>query len=62
MTPAVNQIELHPLLNQSELRAANAEHNVVTEAYSPLGVGNLLDNAGGDGHRVAATTVRPRRC
>ena len=45
VTPAVNQIELHPLLNQSELRAANAEHNVVTEAYSPLGVGNLLDNA-----------------
>ena len=41
----VNQIELHPLLNQSALRAANAEHNVVTEAYSPLGVGNLLDNA-----------------
>ena len=45
VTPAVNQIELHPLLNQSDLRAANAEHNVVTEAYSPLGVGNLLDNA-----------------
>ena len=45
VTPAVNQIELHPLLNQSALRAVNAEHNVVTEAYSPLGVGNLLDNA-----------------
>jgi 2,5-diketo-D-gluconate reductase A len=44
VTPAVNQIELHPLLNQSELRAANAAHNVVTEAYSPLAVGRLLDN------------------
>ncbi|HUB53912.1 MAG TPA: aldo/keto reductase [Mycobacterium sp.] len=44
VTPAVNQIELHPLLNQAELRAANAAHNVVTEAYSPLGVGTLLDN------------------
>ncbi|WP_458315516.1 aldo/keto reductase [Mycolicibacterium brisbanense] len=43
-TPAVNQIELHPLLNQSAWRAANAENNVATEAYSPLGVGNLLDN------------------
>lgn len=43
-TPSVNQIELHPLLNQSAWRAANAKHNVVTEAYSPLGVGNLLDN------------------
>ena len=44
VTPAVNQIELHPLLNQAELRAANASHNVVTEAYSPLAVGRLLDN------------------
>ena len=44
VTPAVNQIELHPLLNQAELRAANATHDVVTEAYSPLAVGRLLDN------------------
>ena len=44
VTPVVNQIELHPLLNQAELRAANAAHNVVTEAYSPLAVGRLLDN------------------
>jgi 2,5-diketo-D-gluconate reductase A len=42
--PAINQIELHPLLNQTELRAVNAGHNIVTQAYSPLGVGNLLDN------------------
>lgn len=43
-TPAVNQIELHPLLNQAALRAVNAEHGIVTEAYGPLGVGALLDN------------------
>ena len=43
--PAVNQIELHPLLNQAELRAVNASHNIVTEAYSPLAVGRLIDNA-----------------
>jgi 2,5-diketo-D-gluconate reductase A len=42
--PAVNQIELHPLLNQAELRAVHAERGMVTEAYSPLGMGNLLDN------------------
>jgi 2,5-diketo-D-gluconate reductase A len=44
VTPAVNQVELHPLLNQADLRAANAAHNVVTEAYSPLAVGRLLDH------------------
>jgi 2,5-diketo-D-gluconate reductase A len=43
-TPAVNQIELHPLLNQAEMRAVNAEYGVTTEAYGPLGVGRLLDN------------------
>ncbi|MBS9534239.1 aldo/keto reductase [Mycobacterium sp. M1] len=43
-TPAVNQIELHPLLNQAELRAFHAERGIVTEAYSPLAKGRLLDN------------------
>jgi 2,5-diketo-D-gluconate reductase A len=41
--PAVNQIELHPRLNQAELRQTHAEHDVVTQAYSPLGVGRLID-------------------
>jgi diketogulonate reductase-like aldo/keto reductase len=44
VTPVVNQIELHPLLNQAELRAFNVQHNIVTEAYSPLAVGRLLDH------------------
>jgi 2,5-diketo-D-gluconate reductase A len=43
-TPAVNQIELHPLLNQAELRAVHAQHSIQTEAYCPLGSGRLLDN------------------
>ena len=42
--PAVNQIELHPLLNQVELRAVHAQHSIVTEAYCPLGSGKLLEN------------------
>lgn len=41
--PAVNQIELHPLLNQAELRAVHTEHSIVTEAYCPLGSGALLE-------------------
>ena len=44
VVPTVNQIELHPLLNQAALRAVNAEQNIVTEAYGPLGVGKLLGN------------------
>jgi 2,5-diketo-D-gluconate reductase A len=44
VVPTVNQIELHPQLVQTELRAAHAEHGIVTQAYSPLGVGKLLDN------------------
>jgi diketogulonate reductase-like aldo/keto reductase len=44
VTPAVNQVELHPLLNQDETRKANAQHNVVTQSYTPLVVGKLMDN------------------
>jgi diketogulonate reductase-like aldo/keto reductase len=42
--PAVNQIELHPLLNQAELRAVHADRGIVTEAYCPLAAGKVLDN------------------
>lgn len=41
-TPAVNQIELHPLLDQAELRAFHAGHGIVTQAHTPLGRGRLL--------------------
>ncbi|CAJ1496503.1 aldo/keto reductase [[Mycobacterium] holstebronense] len=44
VTPAINQIELHPRLNQAELRDANANREIVTQSYSPLGVGRLLDD------------------
>lgn len=43
-TPAINQVELHPLLNQAALREVHAEYSITTEAYSPLGVGKLLEN------------------
>jgi 2,5-diketo-D-gluconate reductase A len=37
VVPTVNQIELHPYLTQSELRAYDAEHQIATEAWSPIG-------------------------
>ncbi|AZS83546.1 aldo/keto reductase [Streptomyces griseoviridis] len=40
--PAVNQIELHPGLQQRELRALHAESGIVTEAWSPLAQGAVL--------------------
>jgi diketogulonate reductase-like aldo/keto reductase len=43
--PAVNQIELHPALPQDGLRAFNAENDIVTEAWSPLASGELIDSA-----------------
>jgi 2,5-diketo-D-gluconate reductase A len=42
--PALNQIELHPRLQQAELRAFHAQHGVVTEAWSPLASGGLLSD------------------
>lgn len=45
VTPVLNQIELHPQLPQTHLRAVDAELGVVTEAWSPLASGELLDNA-----------------
>ncbi|MDG5773741.1 aldo/keto reductase [Mycolicibacterium fortuitum] len=42
IVPAVNQIELHPLLPQHELRELHARLGIATEAWSPLGQGSLL--------------------
>lgn len=41
--PAVNQVESHPWLPQHGLRAFHAEHGIVTQAWSPLGRGRLLE-------------------
>ncbi len=42
--PEVNQIELHPYFPQEELVGFDAEHGIITEAWSPLRRGDLLDN------------------
>jgi diketogulonate reductase-like aldo/keto reductase len=45
VVPAVNQIELHPYLQQHELRALHSELGIATESWSPLGHGTVLDDA-----------------
>ncbi|WRZ61726.1 aldo/keto reductase [Streptomyces sp. NBC_01294] len=42
LVPAVNQVELHPLFPQAELRAVHAGRGIATEAWSPLGQGKEL--------------------
>jgi 2,5-diketo-D-gluconate reductase A len=42
VVPAVNQIELHPLLTQAGLRREHADRGIVTEAWSPLAKGKAL--------------------
>jgi 2,5-diketo-D-gluconate reductase A len=44
VAPTVNQIELHPYLVQDELRAFDAEHQIATEAWSPIAQGLVLDD------------------
>jgi 2,5-diketo-D-gluconate reductase A len=45
VTPVVNQVECHPYLQIDRLRAWNSAHQIVTEAWSPLGsVKGLLED------------------
>jgi len=44
VTPAVNQIELHPYLQQAGLRREHDDRGIVTEAWSPLAQGLVLDD------------------
>lgn len=45
VVPAVNQVELHPALQNRTTTAANARHGIVTEAWSPLAQGAVLGEA-----------------
>ncbi|QRP43622.1 aldo/keto reductase [Amycolatopsis sp. FDAARGOS 1241] len=42
--PAVNQVELHPALQQTELRAYHRAHGIATEAWSPLAQAEVLSD------------------
>ena len=40
--PAVNQVEIHPHFANNQLRAFHLEHNILTEAWSPLARGTIF--------------------
>ncbi|MDC9622738.1 2,5-didehydrogluconate reductase DkgA [Xenorhabdus sp. XENO-7] len=46
VVPAINQIELHPLMQQRQLHSWNATHHITTESWSPLSHGGkgVFDN------------------
>jgi 2,5-diketo-D-gluconate reductase A len=44
VVPAVNQIEVHPYFTNDEVRAYGAEHGILTEAWSPIAQGRVLDD------------------
>ncbi|MDR1423663.1 MAG: aldo/keto reductase [Azoarcus sp.] len=64
VTPAVNQIELHPDFQQKALQAFHAAHGILTQSWSPLGQGALLHNetilriAARHGKSAAQTIIR----
>jgi diketogulonate reductase-like aldo/keto reductase len=37
VVPAVNQVEVHPYFTQPDVQHANAEHQILTQAWSPMG-------------------------
>jgi 2,5-diketo-D-gluconate reductase A len=44
VTPAVNQIEVHPYMTQDELRTVNSAMGIATEAWSPIAQGKVLSD------------------
>jgi 2,5-diketo-D-gluconate reductase A len=64
VVPSVNQVELHPFLQQRELQAFNTSRGITTEAWSPLAQGKSLDNevllglAAKHGKTVAQVIIR----
>lgn len=61
VTPAVNQVELHPYFPQAELRAFHAEHGIRTESWSPLARRSELLTEAVIGEIAAAHDVTPTR-
>ncbi|WP_375431571.1 aldo/keto reductase [uncultured Friedmanniella sp.] len=53
VVPAVNQVEVHPYLDNTEVRAYGADHGIATEAWSPIAQGGVL-------HDPEITTIADR--
>lgn len=45
VVPVLNQIELHPRLQQADLRAFHKAHGIITQSWTPLGQGRSFDAA-----------------
>jgi len=64
VTPAVNQVELHPYFQQAGLRREHEELGIVTQAWSPLAQGQVLDDPVltriGEGHGKTSGQVAIR--
>jgi 2,5-diketo-D-gluconate reductase A len=60
ITPAVNQIEVHPFLTQDDVRSFCAEHQIAVEGWSPIGQGAVLDDPaiGSIAERVGKTPAQ----
>ena len=62
--PAVNQIEVHPYFANEQVRAYGRDHGIVTEAWSPIAQGEVLDDpvinriANGRGKSPAQVVLR----
>src|SRR3954451_8032172 len=57
VVPAVNQIEVHPSFRQSEVLAADAEHGILSQAWSPIG-GITFYRDGSHGSTLEDATIR----
>jgi 2,5-diketo-D-gluconate reductase A len=60
VVPAVNQIEVHPYFGNEEVRAYGAEHGILTEAWSPIAQGRVLNDPtiSGIADRLGRTTAQ----
>jgi len=44
VVPVVNQVEVHPFFANEDVRAANKAHGILTEAWSPIAQGKVVDD------------------